>query len=196
MGATRWLMTGVVALLFATGAAAQEMRIQFAEKVAINAAPGHTEFDAYGRRFSLDLQANDRLLLSLTRTGKVAIDSGRVLRGDVRGAAGSWVRLARVGDALEGAIWDGRDLYVVTSKGRIDPVSRCRWRARRHKPWSIDCRIPSAACRRNSADWMSISRRPRRRPGSRLEQYKSMVSELRANATPAPWPPTSSSTSR
>jgi hypothetical protein len=176
-------MTGLVALLFATGAAAQEMRIQFAEKVAIAATPGHTEFDAYGRRFSLDLQANDRLLLSLNRTGKVAIDSGRVLRGEVRGAAGSWVRLARVGDALEGAIWDGRDLYVVTSKGRIDsslvlPLEGTPSQTVVYRLSDTVGGLPAQFC---GLDVQLPSTPAKAR--STLEQYKSMVSELRANAS-------------
>jgi hypothetical protein len=33
----------------------------------------------------------------------------------VNGVPGSWVRITRVGDSLEDAIWDCAELYVVTS---------------------------------------------------------------------------------
>jgi hypothetical protein len=114
-------MMGLVALLFATGAVAQEMRIQFAEKVTIAAAPGHTEFDAYGRRFSLELENNSRLLAALPAAQKSNIPVSQLLRGKLEGVPGSWVRLARVGGGLEGAIWDGSDLYVVTRHSSIAP---------------------------------------------------------------------------
>ena len=71
----------VLALVFAMPAMAQDMRIQFAEKVAIPAAPGLVEFDAYGRRFSLDLVTNDRLLRSLSAANKQAIDPRRLRTG-------------------------------------------------------------------------------------------------------------------
>jgi hypothetical protein len=180
--ATRWLISGLVGLLFATGAIAQEMRIQFAEKVAIAAAPGHTEFDAYGRRFSLDLRANDRLLHELNRTGKLNIDAGRVLRGELRGAPGSWVRLARVGAALEGAIWDGFELYVVTSKSRIEanltlPIEGAPSQTVVFRLSDSVGGLPKDFC---GVDIGLPASEVASRTG--LDQYKSMVAELRAHA--------------
>ncbi len=182
MGATQRLMMGLVALLFATGAAAQEMRIQFAEKVNITAAAGLTEFDAYGRRFSLDLESNDRLIRSLVSTGKMSIGKDRLLRGRVNGVAGSWVRLAKVGDGLEGAIWDGQNLYVVTSKRQIVskltlPIEGADSQTVLYRLSDIIGGLPKDFC------GVDVSLPPSKvsaRNG--LDQYKEMVAELRVNA--------------
>src|ERR1700741_2739907 len=69
-GLSRLFGALAVSLGWAMVAPAQDMRIQFAEKVAIAAAPGHTEFDAYGRRFSLTLENNSRLLAALPAAQK------------------------------------------------------------------------------------------------------------------------------
>jgi hypothetical protein len=175
-------MMGLVAMLFATGAAAQEMRIQFAEKVAIAAAPGHTEFDAYGRRFSLDLESNDRLVRSLVSTGKLSIGKDRLLRGRVNGVAGSWVRFAKVGDGIEGAIWDGQDLYVVTSKRQI--ASKLTLAIDGQDSQTVVYRLsdiigglPKDFC---GVDVGLPASKVTARSG--LDQYKEMVAELRVNA--------------
>jgi hypothetical protein len=96
-----------------------ELRIQFAEKVQVPARAGHVEFDAYGRRFAFDLESNDRLLAAVPAANKAQLSGAQLMRGKLAGLPGSWVRIARVGDGLEGAIWDGNDLYVVTSAGAI-----------------------------------------------------------------------------
>jgi hypothetical protein len=161
---------------------AQDLRIQFAEKVGITAAPGNTEFDAYGRRFSLDLQSNDRLLVALNRTGKLSVDADRVLRGELRDAPGSWVRLARVGNSLEGAIWDGRELYVVTTKSRIEasltlPIEGAPSQTVVYRLSDAVGGLPKDFCGVDiglSANKVAA--------GTALDQYKSMVAELRANA--------------
>src|SRR6185295_9172743 len=43
----------------------------------------------------------------------------QLLRGKLEGVNGSWVRLTQMGTGIEGAIWDGQDLYVVTTLARI-----------------------------------------------------------------------------
>lgn len=111
----------VALVLGAAGATAQEkqMRIQFAEPVKISASAGHTEFDAYGRRFSVNLQSNERLMQALPPEARSQLTNALLLRGKLEGMQGSWVRLTRTSSGLEGAIWDGQDLYVVTSLARI-----------------------------------------------------------------------------
>jgi len=84
------------------------MRIQFAESVKLKAVAGHTEFDAYGRRFSLELQPNDRLVQGLPAAARSQLGTAQLLRGKLEGVKGSWVRLTQVGAGLEGAIWDGQ----------------------------------------------------------------------------------------
>jgi hypothetical protein len=173
---------GTLALAWACGAVAQDVRIQFAEKVSIAAAPGHAEFDAYGRRFSLDLQPNDRLVHALNARRKQAVDAGRVLRGELRGTSGSWVRLARVGDSLEGAIWDGHDLYVVTSKGRIEasltlPLEGPASQAVVYRLSDTVGGLPDAFCGIEAG----LPASPLR-ARTALDQYESLVADLVANA--------------
>ena len=176
-----WL-PGALALAWACGAAAQDVRIQFAEKVSIAAAPGPAEFEAYGRRFSLDLRPNDRLVHALNADRKLAIDAGRVLRGELRGAEGSWVRLARIGDSLEGAIWDGHELYVVTSKGRIDasltlPLDGPATQTVVYRLSDTVGGLPDAFCGIEAR----LPASPQR-ARTALEQYESLVADLGVNA--------------
>lgn len=115
MGAARLILGCVLSLGLAVGAGAQQrMQIQFAEPVQIAARPGTTQFDAYGRRFTLDLESNDRLIRSLQVARKSTLSSVRLLRGTLTGVPGSWVRLTESAGRVEGAIWDGHDLYAVT----------------------------------------------------------------------------------
>ncbi|MEO8064056.1 MAG: M12 family metallo-peptidase [Pseudomonadota bacterium] len=181
MGSKSWLMLVLTSAL-GWSASAQDMRIQFAEKVAIKAAAGHTEFDAYGRRFSLDLQSNDRLLKTLIGNRKVSIDTDRLMRGEVQGAPGSWVRLAKVGGGLEGAIWDGHDLYVVTSKGSIAanltmPLDGAPSQTVVYRLSDTVGGLPARFC---GLDVNLPASKTKSRTG--LEQYQSMITELRANA--------------
>jgi hypothetical protein len=118
---TRILLAGLAALAVSAVASAQRMQIQFAEPVDIPDRAGDVEFDAYGRRFSLELESNDRLTRSLSAVRKAELSDSRPQRGRLAGVPRSWVRLTRVGGAFEGAIWDGADLYVVTSAGRVAP---------------------------------------------------------------------------
>ncbi len=67
------------------------------------------QFDAYGRRFDLQLERNERLRF---------VDAKRMpgvepLRGSVAGAPGSWVRLTRTPAGLFGLLFDGRELYAI-----------------------------------------------------------------------------------
>ncbi len=93
--------------------------IQYAEPVALALSGAETHFDAYGRRFDLTLADNDRVLSKLSAARKAELSSIRVLRGAVDGAPGSWVRLTQSGAGIEGAIWDGQDLYAVTTYARV-----------------------------------------------------------------------------
>ena len=73
------------------------------------------QFDAYGRRFSLTLADNERVLDKLPAAAQSRnSQSYRLLRGSLDGPPGSWVRLTESPAGVEGAIWDGHDLYAVT----------------------------------------------------------------------------------
>jgi hypothetical protein len=181
VGARQFVTISVLALGWAVGVAAQDMRIQFAEKVALPAAAGHVEFDAYGRRFSLDLESNDRLQTALGATGKLSSTHGRLLRGRLQDTPGSWVRLSKVGDGIEGAIWDGHELYVVTSLSSIsanlvqqpDGVGDTVV----YRLSDTAGALPDQFCGLEQSPPASAANAP-----TALEQYESMVAGLRANA--------------
>lgn len=63
------------------------------------------QFDAYGRRFALELERNARVMQDEETT--VAY------RGQLTGQSGSWSRLTQIGDELHGLVWDGTELYVI-----------------------------------------------------------------------------------
>jgi hypothetical protein len=98
-------------------ALAQEIR--FAEPVRLAVSGSSAQFEAYGRHFSLNLADNERVLATLPAQRKLQLQSYRLLRGALDGQPGSWVRLTESAAGVEGAIWDGQDLYAVTSYGRI-----------------------------------------------------------------------------
>jgi hypothetical protein len=100
---------------------AREPSIQYAEPVAFAMKSGIAQFDAYGRRFSLTLIDNERVLSKLPVERRQQLSAYRMLRGSLNGAPGSWVRLTEFNGGVEGAIWDGQDLYTVTTYERIAP---------------------------------------------------------------------------
>src|SRR5213075_2985982 len=96
-------------------------RIQYAEAVSMKAAVGSVSFDAYGRRFDMELTRNDRILSKLSQQRKAELAGSQILRGNLAGQPHSWVRLTEFDGRVEGAIWDGRDFYAITSLGNIAP---------------------------------------------------------------------------
>jgi hypothetical protein len=118
------LVAGFAYAGLAHGADAERFRILYAERAAfedvaqradasgMTAAAStratRTRFDAYGRRFDLKLEANDRVL------GAVASGTqAQVWRGSLDGIPGSWARLTVANGRRYGMVWDGRDLYVI-----------------------------------------------------------------------------------
>ncbi len=119
MGRARTIFAAMLALAAMAGAHGETLQIQFAEKIQISAAAGRSEFDAYGRRFALELASNERILAKLPVQRKAALAKFHLWRGKLAGQPGSWLRLAEVDGRLEGVIWDGRDFYVVTRYQKI-----------------------------------------------------------------------------
>jgi hypothetical protein len=160
------------------------MRIQFAEPVKLKATEGHSEFDAYGRRFSVDLQRNERLVQGLPDATRAKLNHAQLLRGKLVGVRESWVRLTQIGRSLEGAIWDGRDLYVVTTLARISknlttPIDAAPTQTVVYRLSDTLDSLPEAFCGLNERIDAASSRGV-----SGLKQYKSLVAEI-ATATAA-----------
>lgn len=76
-------------------------------------------FDAFGRRFQLELVANDRLLAGLSPRNIAQLNQLELFKGTLADSPGSWVRISRVAGELEGAIWDGVELYYIGSRARL-----------------------------------------------------------------------------
>lgn len=116
------LVAGFAYAGLAHGADGERFRILYAERAAFEdlaqradasaASPStratRTRFDAYGRRFDLKLESNDRVLGTVARGSQA-----QVWRGSLDGIPGSWARLTVANGRRYGMVWDGRDLYVI-----------------------------------------------------------------------------------
>jgi hypothetical protein len=69
------------------------------------------QFDAYGRRFVVSLQTNEKL--SPLLQSKAGIAPIELYKGQVNGIAGSWARIGIADGELHGMLWDGSELYVI-----------------------------------------------------------------------------------
>ena len=96
-----------LALAASAGQASEpKTRVRYAEPVPIQASklpgsagiqsagtPALLRFDAYGRRFELELESNDRLLRRLSSARRAELPPHDLYRGTLTGLPGSWVRL-------------------------------------------------------------------------------------------------------
>ena len=111
---------GVVAfgvLALAMHAAANPLRITHAEPLRLQSSAAASQtlstteqrltFDAFGRRFDLELEPNVRLLAEMSPLRLQQLDHVQLLRGRIRGNPGSWVRLTLIDGQYVGAMWDG-----------------------------------------------------------------------------------------
>jgi hypothetical protein len=73
------------------------------------------KFDAYGRRFDLTLQPNEKFS-SVREAGTSTVN---LYRGELANIPGSWARIATRGSDVHGLIWDGADLYVIEPSDAI-----------------------------------------------------------------------------
>lgn len=80
------------------------------------------QFDAYGRRFVVTLEPNDKLapLLQTKSSSSTPSADIELYRGEVNGDAQSWARVSIAHGKLQGMLWDGTDLYV------IEPLAELR----------------------------------------------------------------------
>jgi hypothetical protein len=185
VGARR-ILGWIAGLSLASAASAQQWQIQFAEPVNLDASTGAVQFDAYGRHFSLSLQNNDRLLKALPSKQRTAAARAQLIRGKLEGATGSWVRLSRVGGVLEGAIWDGHEMYVVTSYQRIAhslalPLEVAPTQTVIFRLSDATNGLPAEYCGTEQTLPRSRGNTP-----TMLKQFQDVVRELRFNAMAAP----------
>ncbi len=158
--------------------ATAQQSIQFVEPVQLSLKNAATSFDAYGRRFSLTLVDNERVLRKLPAQRREQLDSYRLMRGTVDGAPGSWVRLTETPRGIEGAIWDGEELYAVTRYEHVAPYLTTPLQA---VPGQTVMYRLSDARGSLPRDFCSLSGDALEGPEpTGLDQYKELVSELQA----------------
>lgn len=121
-----WGMAFAFAVVATWAEARAPARIVYLEPVralqarrAEGAAREQLAFEAYGRRFDLQLEPNTRLA--------TAIPAGRPdlvpLEGRLAGLPDSWARLTRTREGLVGLIADGRDIYAVEPAREVAPLA-------------------------------------------------------------------------
>jgi len=113
-------------------AEADDSQIMYFEPLHLSASPStqqkptqqkstrsrELQFDAYGRRFVVSLQINDKLSpLLQSKTGIAPIS---LYKGQIDRIAGSWARIAFADGQPRGMLWDGSELYI------IEPVAKLR----------------------------------------------------------------------
>ncbi|HUQ12583.1 MAG TPA: M12 family metallo-peptidase [Steroidobacteraceae bacterium] len=180
-----------LALGLAAVASAAQPAIRYAEPVnlALKSAPGSSgsiEFDAYGRRFSLALLGNERVLQKLSTDQRNSLSSYRLLRGSIAGVQGSWVRLTETPRGVEGAIWDGSDFYAITRYENIAPLLTTPLSASPDQTVVYrlsDARdaLPADFCAASAASDLSKAQ-----GGTVLDQYETMIAELQTGGVVTP----------
>lgn len=105
----------LLSVLSSTAHAADTLRIhRYSAFNAVTSASGdiargRTQVNVYGKRLTLNLENNTRLIDELPNAGGAIA----VLSGSLEGKTGSWVRMTRTSEGTHGLIWDGSELYVV-----------------------------------------------------------------------------------
>jgi hypothetical protein len=167
-----------IGLLGAAGArAAEALQIDYAEPIAITAAPGAVKFEAYGRELTLQLESNDRLVQGMPGARKASISSIQLLRGKVSGNPGSWVRLTTDGNQVAGGIWDGTDLYLVARHRDIaayltNPLQAAPDATVVYRLADTTNFLPEGFCATGTSGDGSVSK-------NGLAQYKAMIQEFK-----------------
>ena len=83
-----------------------------------SSAARELQFDAYGRRFVVSLEPNDRLsslLQSESGSSQLAL-----YRGRVNGDPSSWARVSVMDGKIKGMLWDGAELYVIEQLAELE----------------------------------------------------------------------------
>jgi uncharacterized repeat protein (TIGR01451 family) len=135
MNTSKWVLAVAVAAVFSTADAAtsddvmlshyeplQQLTLNTVSSAAANAsqkaggaAPLVMSFDALGRRFDLELEANSRLM-PVARQNPL-LDGVDIYRGELAGRPGSWARIVVSNGMPSGLFWDGNEMYAIEAPG-------------------------------------------------------------------------------
>jgi hypothetical protein len=135
MNNLKWALAAAVAAVFSTANAAgpddvmlshyeplQQLTLNSVSSAAANAsqktsgaAPLVMSFDALGRRFDLELEANSRLVTAARQNP--LLDGVNIYRGELAGRPGSWARIVVSDGMPSGLFWDGQEMYAIEAPG-------------------------------------------------------------------------------
>lgn len=133
MGAGRFIAVAVAVLAFGAQANAEPFRVTYAEPVQLQSqSTGAAQkagserherlaFEAFGRRFELELEENAKVLSGIEPSRLKQLRDLTLFRGKVRGQPDSWVRLSLMNGQYTGAIWDGAELYSIEPRSTLRP---------------------------------------------------------------------------
>src|SRR3954471_24210722 len=127
--AFRVLAALLLCCVYAAPAESEPLRVLYAEPFqaqttrapgAQKASPPNLRVQAFGRTFELQLEDNMRLLRATSAQTRERLGAIQLLKGTIKEAPGSWVRLTLSGGRYSGAFWDGTDLYAITPRETLD----------------------------------------------------------------------------
>jgi hypothetical protein len=140
-----------------------------------------TGFDAYGRRFELALERNERLAFVTS----ARLPGVEALRGTLRNLPGSWVRITRTPAGLYGMFYDGRELYVIEPAHELAGSAVTPLEATGNEP--VVYRLADTVLPINGASCGTVTLADAARGGqSAAQQFNATVAELQVAAASLP----------
>ena len=138
MGTSKWAFAAACAAIFSTTAEAgpgditlshyeslQQMSLRSAVASEANgslqvsvAAPVALSFDALGRNFNFELEANSRLM-QMARQNP-SLDGVKIYRGELAGRPNSWARIVVTDGVPQGMFFDGQEMFAIEAPGDSD----------------------------------------------------------------------------
>lgn len=172
--------TGGAVAAPATGPGLRVLQHQALQDLVTDPAGRPRAFEAYGRRFELDLTRNERLQYPAAREPGV-----EPLRGTLRGVAGSWVRVTRTPAGLIGMFSDGRDVYVIEPATELAATAVTPLEARGTAP--VIYRLADAVVPVGSTSCGTVTLADIARGGSTAQaQFEAVAGELQTAAATVP----------
>jgi hypothetical protein len=114
---------------YASAARAEPLRVLYAEPFqaqslstpgAQKPGPANLRVQAFNRTFELELEDNSRLLRATSAATRARFGTVRLLKGTIKDAPGSWVRLSLRDGRYSGAFWDGSELYAIAPRETLN----------------------------------------------------------------------------
>jgi hypothetical protein len=110
---------------YASAARAEPLRVLYAEpfQAQTQRTPGAQKpgaatlrVQAFNHTFELELEDNSRLLRATSAETRARFGAVQLLKGTIKDAPGSWVRLTLRQGRYSGAFWDGSELYAIAPR--------------------------------------------------------------------------------